>query len=316
MIYLGIDVGKANFHCALLDDGNLHRNSFPNTRKGFSKADAWLRNRRVQQVHAVMEATGGFSEALAMHLSESGHVVSIVNAFAIKSFGQSELSRTKTDKADADLIARFAAAMKPEPWVPPSPAERELRELVRRRDDLVTMCTQEQNRLEAPGSDVTQASIEESIVFLEEQIRDIDHEINKIIKNDPDLRGKRDLLESIPGIGKQTAAALLGELPHLEHIRSAKAVVALAGLCPQQRQSGTSLRSSRLTSFGRRSLRKLFYMPALAALRCNQHIQRFAMRLKARGKAWKQVIVAVMRKLLVPAYGVVKSGRPFNPDWA
>lgn len=316
MIYLGIDVGKSDFHCALLDGGKLHRNSFPNTRKGFEKLRAWLKNRHVQQIHACMEATGGFSEALATYLSEQGQAVSIVNAFAIKAFGQSELSRTKTDKADADLIARYAAAMKPAPWEPPSPTERRLRQLVRRRNDLVMMCTQERNRLEAPGSEVTAASIEESIAFFEQQIAELDREINHVIKSDPDLRGKRELLESIPGIGKLTSAALLGELPHLEKMRSAKAVVALAGLCPQQRQSGTSLSSSRLTSIGRRPLRKLFFMPAIAARRCNPYIQQFAARLESRGKTWMQVTVAIMRKLLVLAYGVVKSGRPFDPQKA
>lgn len=315
MIYLGIDVGKANFHCTLLDDGKQHRNSFPNTRKGFEKLRAWLKNRRAQSVHACMEATGGFSEALATDLSEHGHMVSIVNAFAIKAFGQSELSGTKTDNADADLIARYAAAMRPAPWEPPSPAERCLRQLVRRRDDLVTMCTQERNRLEAPGSEVTQASIEESIAFLEEQIAVLDGEIDQVIKNDPDLRGKRELLESIPGVGKLTSAALLGELPHLEKMGK-KAVVALAGPCPQHRQSGTSLSSSRLTSIGRRSLRKLFYMPAIAARRCSPRIAQFAARLESRGKTWMQITVAIMRKLLVIACGVVKSGQPFDPQRA
>jgi transposase len=316
MIVLGIDVGKADFHCTLLDAGKQHRNSFPNTRKGFEKLRAWLKNRRAQHVHACMEATGGFSEALATYLSEHDHVVSIVNAFAIKAFGQSELSRTKTDKADADLIARYAVAMKPAPWEPPSPSERRLRQLVRRRDDLVTMCTQERNRLEAPGSEATAASLKESIAFFQEQIAELDREINHVIKNDPDLRGKRELLESIPGIGKLTSAALLGELPQLDKMRNAKALVALAGLCPQQRQSGTSLSSSRLTSIGRRPLRKLFFMPALAARRCNPTIQRFAARLELRGKTWMQITVAIMRKLLVLAYGVVKSGQPFDPQRA
>lgn len=316
MIYLGIDVGKADFHCAVLDGQKWHRNSFPNTRKGFERLLIWLRNRRIAAVHACMEATGGFSEALALYLSEHGHTVSIVNAFAVKAFGQSELSRTKTDKADAALIARYAAAMQPAPWEPPNAQERALRELVRRRSDLVVMCTQERNRLEAPGADVTKGSIQQAITFFQEQIARIDREIDELIKNDPDLRGKRELLESIPGIGEQTSAALLGEMPRLEQMRNAKAVVALAGLCPQQRQSGTSLASSRLTHIGRRPLRKLFFMPALAARRCNPHIQRFAARLEARGKTWLQIIVAVMRKLLVLAYGVLKSGRPFDPNYA
>jgi transposase len=316
VIYLGVDVGKDDFHCAMLENDKWHRNSFPNTRKGFDKLTAWLRNRKVKELHVCMEATGGFSEALAQFLSDREFTVSIVNAFAIKAFGQSELSRTKTDKADAALIARYAAAMKPPAWEPPTPSERRLRQLVRRRDDLVAMSTQERNRLEAPGADEIADSIENSLAFLEDQIAEIDREIREVIDGDEDLRGKRDLLESIPGIGKQTSAALLGELPRLDEMRSAKAAVALAGLCPHQRQSGTSLSTSRLTSLGRRPLRRLFYMPAITARRYNPRIKAFAERLAARGKTWLQINVAVMRKLLVLAYSVLKSGRRFDPTWA
>lgn len=316
VIFLGIDVGKADFHCAMVEGEKWHRNSFPNSRKGFEKLKAWLRNRRVKALHACMEATGGFGEALALYLVDCGYTVSIVNPFAIKAFGQSELSRTKTDKADAALIARFAAAMQPEPWVPPSAAERRLRQLIRRRDDLVSMSIQEQNRLEAPGSEAARTSIEDSIDFLKEQIDDIDREIQEVIDDDPDLRNKRSLLESIPGFGAKSSAALLGELPRIDEMRSAKAVVALAGLCPQQRQSGTSVNSARLTRLGRRSLRHLLYFPAVAARRTNPVIQALADRMKVRGKTGMQIMVAAMRKLLVLAYGVLKSGRRFDPNWA
>jgi transposase len=103
---LGIDVGKADFHCALLVEGRSRSNSFPNSQLGFDRLLTWLANGKVKHVHACLESNGGWSEELATFLHERGHVVSIVNPLAIKSFGQSELSRTKTDKADAALIAR------------------------------------------------------------------------------------------------------------------------------------------------------------------------------------------------------------------
>ena len=102
---LGIDVGKFEFHCALSVKDQVHTNHFPHSAAGFERLHRWLSNRHVSRVHACMEATGGWSEELATDLHAHGHVVSIVNALAIKSFGQSELSRTKTDKADAALIA-------------------------------------------------------------------------------------------------------------------------------------------------------------------------------------------------------------------
>ena len=118
---LGIHVGKTDYHCALIIGNEVRAQHFPNSPTGFSQLRRWLRNRNIERVHACLESTGGWSEELATDLHEHGHVVSIVNPLTVKAFGQSELSRTKTDKADAALIARFCVAMRPEPWAPPSP---------------------------------------------------------------------------------------------------------------------------------------------------------------------------------------------------
>ncbi len=125
-VVLGIDVGKADFHCALLVDERCRSNSFPNSAAGFERLLGWLGHRKVERVHACLEATGGWSDELAAFLFGHGHAVSVVNPSTIKSFGQSELSRTKTDKADAALIARYCSAMKPRLWSPPSPSQRRL----------------------------------------------------------------------------------------------------------------------------------------------------------------------------------------------
>ncbi len=311
MVYLGIDVGKADFHCALLSDGRSKPNSFPNSQKGFERLRSWLRNRGVDRVHACLEATGGWSEELALFLQEQGHVVSLVNPMAIKSFGQSELSRTKTDKADAALIARYCSAMQPRLWEPPSPSQRRLQRLGRRRTALVEMRTQEHNRLEGPGIAEVRDSLEKSIAFLESQIADIDREIASVISNDPDLRNKRDLLESIPGIGERFASTLLGELPQLTEFRNGKALAAFVGLCPREFRSGSSVSTSWLSKMGNPHVRRVLYMPAISAMRCNPILKDFSARLRARGKRTKQIIAAVMRRMLVLAYGVLKSGRPF-----
>jgi transposase len=156
---LGIDVGKADFHCALLVAEHMRSNSFPNSPAGFERLLSWLGHRKLEQVHACLEATGGWSDELAAFLHERGHVVSVVNPAAIKAFGQSELSRTKTDKADAALIARYCNAMKPRLWTPPSLSQRRLQRLGRRRTALDEMRVQERNRLQGPGVEEVRSSI-------------------------------------------------------------------------------------------------------------------------------------------------------------
>jgi transposase len=316
MIALGIDIGKEYFDCELFDKATLAHKKFHNTTTGFEQMVRWLRNRKVTKVHACMEATGGFSEDLASYLQDRGHVVSIVNPLQIHAFGEAELSRTKTDKADAGLIARFCKAMNPEPWDAPTPNERRLRQLVRRRRSLVEMATQERNRLEAPGHESVTESISSLVEYLSDEIAAIEEQIKATIDEDNDLKGQRDLIQSIPGIGPTTSATLLGETPHITKFESSKALAAFAGVCPHERQSGTSVRSSHVTRIGNRAIRKTLYMAAQSARRCNPIIQAFEQRLVARGKRPKQIIVAVMRKLLVLVFGVLKTRRAFDPTWA
>jgi transposase len=316
MTVLGIDVGKDFIDCELLADNKRATKKVTNSLRGFEQVATWLRNRKVAKVHACMEATGGLGDELAFFLNEHGHVVSIVNPMQIRAFGQSELSRTKTDKADAALIARFCEAMHPAAWEPPKPAERRLRQLVRRRRSLVEMRTQEENRLEAPGTENVRDSILGVMDVLDEQIREIEAQIKATIDNDDALKGKRDLIESIGGIGPITSATILGETPHIENFQSSKALAAFAGVCPQLRQSGRSVSSSRTTKIGNRAIRQVLYMAAISALRTNPVVRAFGNRLRERGKRPMEVIVAAMRKLLVLVFGVLKTRRPFDPNWA
>jgi transposase len=311
---LGIDVGKRDFHCALSQQGKIRNKRFVNSKAGFAQLQRWLGDRHVDRVHACLEATGGWSEELAADLHAHGHIVSVVNPLAIKAFGQSELSRTKTDKADAELIARFCAAMHPEPWQPPSPAQRRLQQLARRRMALDDMRTQEKNRLQGPGISEVIDSIETTVDFFNEQIAEIDDEIRQLINDDPTLRGRRDLLESIPGIGERVAVTILGEIPNISEFRSGKAVAAFAGLCPQEFRSGTSVSASWLSRRGNVRIRRILFMPAMVAMGRNPVLKAFAARLRLAGKHGKQIIVAVMRRLLLLAYGVLKSGRKFDPN--
>jgi len=314
MVVLGVDVSKGDLHAVLLtDDRHSAKRSFPNREIGFEQLVKWLKNRGVDHVHACMEATGGWGDDLGAYLHDRGHVVSIVNPARIKAFGQSEGLRTKTDGVDAALIARFCRAHQPDPWTPPTPKERELQALIRRREGLIEMRTQELNRSSAAHrTKAVGASIDDHVAYLTAMIEGIEGDIRKLVDEDDNLRGKRDLLTSIPGIGEQTAHSILGEIPNLAEFRDVKAVVAHAGLSPKHHQSGQSPGISRLCKAGNANLRKALYFPALAAMKSNPAIRAFAGRLQARGKRKMVIVTAVMRKLLVIAYGVLKGGRAFT----
>jgi transposase len=316
---LGLDLAKLKFNaCLLRADGKPRHKVFTNNPDGFAQLAGWLSRQGVGRVHACMEATGTYGDSLAAHLHEAGHVVSRVNPAAIKAYAQSHLSRTKTDRVDAALIAGFCAERRPPAWQPPTSELRELQALVRRLDSLVEMRTMEENRLSSGiAVAAVRESVEELIAHLSEQIRKAETLIRSHIDSHPGLRRQRELLDSIPGIGETTAAALLAEVPDIKQYKSARQVAAFAGLVPRERQSGSSIRGRvRLSKIGNARLRKALYFPAITALRCSPFFQRWAEGLRQRGKSKMSVIGAAMRKLIHLAYGVLKTGRPFDPEWA
>ncbi len=229
-----------------------------------------------------------------------------------------ECPRTKTDKADAELIARFCLAQQPKAWSPPAPELRELQALVRRLESLVEMCVAEENRLSSGVSaDAVKQSLEDHIVYLVEQIKQTEVLIRQHITNHPDLKEQSDLLDSIPGIGETTAARLLAEIVNLKQYTSARQVAAYAGLVPRERRSGSSVRGRVcLSKIGNARLRKALYFPAITALRSSDFFKAWAEPLRVRGKSKMSVIGAAMRKLIHLAYGVIKTGKPFDPNWA
>jgi transposase len=316
---LGLDVAKLEFNaCLTRAGGKLRHKVFANTSAGFARLSEWLGRQGVGRVHACMEATGTYYEALAAHLHEAGHTVSVINPASIKAYAQSRLSRTKNDRVDASLIASFCSERRPPAWRPPAPELRELQALVRRLDSLIEMRTMEENRLSSGIMvEAVRESVEEVIAHLTEQIRRTEALIRTHIDSHPGLRRQRELLDSIPGIGEATAAALLAEVPDIKEYRSARQVAAFAGLVPRERQSGRSVRGRvRLSKIGNARLRKALYFPAVTALRCSPFFQAWAEGLRRRGKSKMAVIGAAMRKLVHLAYGVLKSGKPFDPEWA
>ncbi|MCK9357762.1 MAG: IS110 family transposase [Dehalococcoidia bacterium] len=313
---VGIDIAKKKFDVTLLVEGKEKSGAFQNTPEGFTMFARWLERYGSGHVHACMEATGTYGDDLALYLHRAGHVVSVVNPAKVKGFALSALSRTKTDKADARLIARFCRAMRPEPWQPPAPEIKELQSLMRRAESLNDMLSQERNRL-GTTEGMARNSIERTISHLEEELRITRGLIRDHIDQHPDLRGKRDLLESIPGIGPATSAMILAEFGDVMRFQDARSMAAFCGLTPRQRQSGSSVRGkTRLSKTGSSRIRKALYMPALVAMTHNPVIAAFCERLRAYGKCPMVIVGAAMRKLVHIAYGVLKSGRPFDPSIA
>ena len=312
---LGIDIAKQRMEVALLVDGKLKNKSFKNTTEGFEALSLWLKKLGISKVQACLEATGTYGEDLATYLHEAGHLVSIVNPARIKGFAQSELIRTKTDKIDAGIIARFCLAMKPEAWIPPSTEIRLLRALVRRADSLISMLTQEKNRLGTAHESVIPL-IKEHMDYLNKEIKKVRHQIADLIDQNPDLKQKGELLASIPGIGKGTIAVILAELDHLEKFSHVRELVAFIGLAPKETLSGSSIKGKpRLCKVGQGRLRKALYMPALVSIQCNPVMIAFYNRLKEKGKNGKVIVCAIMRKLVHLIFGILKSGNKFDPNY-
>ena len=300
---LGVDIAKKTFDVALRNgEGPCVTGHFPNSPKGFQRLHRWLMHQEVSSVHACMEATGRYGHALAAFLSAEGHAVSMVNPARIRAYGQSKLLRSKTDKMDAKLIADFGATQSPSLWKPPSVFQSELQSLTRRLDALKQSRNQEENRLESGiPSAAVRRSIEDHIDFLDRQIDQLSEEIQQLTQDSDEHRQPMELLVSIPDVSA---------------FPQARQLAAYAGLCPRQHLSGTSVRKkSRLAKTGNAYLRTAFYMPALAAMRCNPLIRPLVQRLREQGKSSMTIVGAVMRKLLHIAHGVLKTGKPFDPNY-
>lgn len=315
MATLGVDVAKNKFDVALLKNEKYKTKAFDNKPTGFTSLLAWLKQREPGEVHICLEATGTYGENLAKFLFQNGYIVSVVNPSRIKAFGESELLRNKNDQVDAKLIARFCAKMKPAAWEPDPPEVEHLRMVGRRRDALVSMRTQEINRLGNPDPSVNE-SIQKHIDFLNQEIEQITQSIRDHIDGNDDLKRKRDLLDSIKGVGDVVIEAILSETNGFARFERIEQVVAYMGLSPKEKTSGTSVKGRpSLSKIGSARLRKALYMPALSATRCNPFVRALYQRLTAKSKNGMVVACACMKKLVHIMFGVLKTGKPFDPSY-
>jgi transposase len=320
MGYLGIDVSKDKLDVQLLTAGNSYNAEFSNSKRGWRSLVNWLKKRnQASEVHVCLEATGRYGEGVTAYLHHRGYAVSVVNPARIKGYATSRLARNKTDQVDAGLIADFCRAQHGDLplWTPPDPAQRQLQALVHQLEDLDKMRQQERNRLQAgeTASSVLQR-IRDHISFLDAQIEAVKQEIDQHIDQHPDLRQQRDLIASIKGVGKLTAAKLLAEIRNIADFDSPQQLVAFAGLNPRQHRSGSSVRGhSRISKVGCAAIRAALFMPAIVAKNTNPYMQPLVQRLEQRGHCKMSIVVAVMRKLLHLVFGILKSGQPFDPHF-
>ncbi len=309
MDVLGIDVSKADFHACLIQGPKRSKKSFPNAPVGYRQVQSWLKNRRCVELHACMEATGAYWEGLAKALHDAGSTVSVVNPSQTVFFARSQLRRTKTDLVDAEMIAEFCQERRPGPWTPPSDEILELRGLLSYRDHLV----QERVRLTQMAAQIhvskeLQKAHVAQLKALEKTKTTVEKQLHALVKAHRDVGSQVKALTAVSGIGFLTASAIVAKLP-AQRLRNGKAAAAYVGLAPSERQSGTSVHGKpRICKTGNASLRRDLYMPALVAMRHNLILRDFAERLKQRGKPAKVIIAAVMRKLAVLAFTILKQG--------
>ena len=320
--FVGIDVAKRKLDIALLYKGKVKSKVVENSPAGYALLLQWLaqQSANTDASHVCMEATGPYSEAVALALSDAGWTISVVNPARIKGFAQGELARNKTDRADAALLARFCLAMRPSVWIPPSQEWRQLRAWVDRLQALKDMRQQEVNRIEANEAanqpEVVKA-IQMHVDWLDAQIKQLESDIDDHINRHPQLKQDAQLLLSIPGIGATTVAKLLAYAGDIKRFANAKALAAFIGVTPRHKLSGSSVKGRTMMSrTGHADLRKALYMPGMVGLRHNPVIREFGQRLRAKGMAPKAVVGAAMRKLAHLIYGVISSGMPFDAKLA
>ena len=322
MFYLGVDVAKAKLDCMLFDTSTKKQKSkvVPNTAAGFKQLIEWLAKNHAPSPHVIMEPTGVYHEPAALALTDAGLTLSLVNPAQLRSFAHGLGVKTKTDKADSAVLARYGATQNPPAWQPPSLSARRLKALLARRDAVADDLLRERNRQETANATDTPEpvvrSIEDSIAYMEAELAKLQKMISDHIDNDPDLREKKELLETIPGVGPRVSDHLTA-LFAARTFERAEQLAAYLGLVPVQWESGSSVKGRpRMSKAGPAHLRKLLYMPAIVAARHNLHIKAHYERLLEKGKSKMAALGAAMRKLAHLCFGVVTGGKPYDPNYA
>ena len=306
-IYVGIDVAKETFHVA--SSPELLKTCLPNTLDGHRQLCRMLKEHAIALV--VLEATGGYEKPIAAELLDAGLPVVVVNPRQVRDFANGLGQWAKTDPIDAQVLAKFAQIVKPAPKTHSTPQTAELAELVRRHRQLNDLRTQESNRLLMIHHPKVKKSIRKMLKTLDFQINEIDQLIREHIDADDNFKNKDRILQSTPGVGPQTSAMLIANLPELGKLNRQE-IAALAGLAPYDRSSGKYDGHAHIWG-GRKDVRSVLYMAAFTACRFNPVIRTLAERLRQNGKVYKVVITACMRKLLIILNTMIRNQTLWTP---
>lgn len=303
--FVGIDVSKDWLDVHVLEDFTDRCENNPTGLQGLIRRLGELPVERI-----VLEATGGYERLAVAELAAAGLPVVVVNPRQVRDFAKALGKLAKTDRIDAEVLARFAQAVRPELRPLPDASQQKLRETLARRSQLIGMRTMEWNRLKQAHTKSIRADVESVVAFLDKRLEAIDKDLDQLIKDSPAWQEKADLLKTVPGIGDQTARTLLAELAELG-TTSRQQIAALVGVAPMNRDSGL-LRGKRTTIGGRATVRRALYMATLTATRFNCVIRAHYQKLLAAGKQKKVALVACMRKMLTILNAMLRKRQSWN----
>lgn len=308
-VNIGIDVGKANLDVAIYPSGQSY--SFPNSDAHIRHLVQILKKYDIERI--VVEATGRYEHALVSACHQAGLPIIVVNPISVRRYAQVIGVLAKTDRIDAQVIARYAATIKPAIKAIPDKTSQKIKDLLIRRSQLLEMSTMEKNRLQILPKSLHR-SIKSLLRMLQSQIETITRKIDQEVAKVDHWRTKMEILTSVPGVGKVLAYTLLSELPELGSLNR-KEVAALVGVAPINRDSG-KLNGKRRIRGGRHRVRTVMFMAMLSSIQCNPVFKRFYERLKAQGKIPKVALIACMRKMIVVLNTMMKNQEPWREKMA
>lgn len=306
---IGVDVGKAQLDIALYPT-NQHF-TIPNSTAHIRKAIKILSGYPIQRI--VVEATGRYEQPFVNACRDAQLPIIVANPISVRRYAQAIGVLAKTDKIDAQVIARYAAAIQPEIKPIPDNQSQLIKDLLVRRTQLLEMATMEKNRLQILPK-ALHRSIKTLLKSLQNQIQSITQQIDKEVAKVEQWKAKREILTSVPGVGKVLAYTLLSDLPELGQLNR-KEIAALVGVAPMNRDSGT-LRGKRRIRGGRHRIRTVMFMAMLSAIQCNPVFKDFYERLKAQGKLPKVALIACMRKMIVVLNTMIKNQESWRGEMA
>jgi transposase len=307
LIFVGIDVAKEHLDIAVRPSNETWK--IQNDEQ--SAVELAQRLKELQPEVVVMEATGGLEMCVASVLATAGLPVAVINPRQVRDFAKSTGKLAKTDTLDAQVLAHFAEAVRPEARYLSDEQARQLQALVSRRRQLIEMLVAEKNRAYTSHKNV-QKRVQEHIDWLTKELEDLDKDLGQSIQQSPIWRAKDDLLQSVPGIGPVTSCVLLASLPELGTL-DRKKIAALVGVAPFNRDSG-KMYGKRSVWGGRAHIRSILYMATLTATRHNPVIKQFYNRLIQAGKKAKVALTACMRKLLTILNAMIRHSTPWRPQ--